>query len=79
MNFEDINFPVYRRYKNNASYFKILNPLQFEEVQRIGSKKIIRQTEAKLYPEKLFIHDLVYNFKEMAEEIYEAEYEQMRQ
>lgn len=74
MNFEDINFPVYRRYKNNASYFKIINPLQFEEIQRIGSKKIIRQTEAKLYPEKMFLHDLVYNYHEMAEEITEQEY-----
>ena len=75
MNFEDINFPVYRKYKNGASYFKILNPLLFEEIQKIGSKKVIRQTEAKLYPEKIFIQDLVYRYKDMAYEISEEEYD----
>lgn len=78
MNFEDINFPLFRKYKNSASYFKITSPTAFEEIQKIGSKKIIRQTEAKLFPEKAFIHDLVYNYSAMAYEIMEAEYEAMR-
>jgi hypothetical protein len=74
MNFEDINFPVYRKYKNNKSYFKIINPRLFEEVQIIGSKKVIKQIEANLYPEMNFIRDLVYDYKEMADEIQEEEY-----
>lgn len=74
MNFEDINFPVYRKYKNNKSYFKIINPRLFEEVQIIGSKKVIKQIPANLYPEMTFIRDLVYNYKEMADEIGEEEY-----
>jgi hypothetical protein len=79
MSFEDINFPVYRKYKNGASYFKIINPLLFEEIQKIGSKKVIRQTEAKLYPEKVFIQDLVFNYASMAYEIGEEEYQSLRQ
>ena len=79
MNFEDINFPVFRKYKNGASYFKIINPTLFEEIQKMGSKKIIRQTTAKLYPEKMFIIDLLYNFKEMAYEISQDEYDQMKE
>jgi hypothetical protein len=75
MNFEDMKFPVYRKYKNNKSYFKIINPTQFEEVQVIGSRKIIKLTEARLFPEKMFVKDLVMNYKEMAEEITEEEYE----
>lgn len=78
MNFEDINFPVYRKYKNGASYFKIMNPAIFEEIQVIGSKKLVRQTEAKLFPEKNFVRDLVYNYKEMAYEINEEEYEGLK-
>ena len=74
MRFEDINFPVYRKYKNDKSYFKIINPLLFEEIQLIGTKKIIKETEAKLYPEKSFIYDLVFNYTEMADEIGEDEY-----
>ncbi len=51
-----------------------MNPRLFEEVQIIGSKKIIRQTEAKLFPEMLFVSDLVLNYSEMADEINESEY-----
>ena len=78
MKLEDIHFPVYRKYKNNKSYFKIINPLLFEEIQLIGAKKVIRKTEARLFPEKSFVYDLVFNFKEMAVEIGSAEYEEVR-
>lgn len=74
MNYEDIDFPVYRKYKNSKSYFKIINPFLFEEIQIIGARKVIKQTEAKLFPEKNFVRDLVFNFKPMAVEITEAEY-----
>jgi hypothetical protein len=74
MNIEDIEFPVYRKYKNNKSYFKIINPLLFEEIIALGSKKIIKQTEAKLFPEKLFVIDLVLTYSEMADAIDEVEY-----
>jgi hypothetical protein len=74
MSFEDIKFPVYRKYKNNRSYFKIINPLEFEEIQVIGSNRLVKRTEARQFPEKNFIHDLVYNFSGMAEEIGEEEY-----
>jgi hypothetical protein len=78
MDFEDMKFPVYRKYKNNKSYFKIINALVFEEVQLIGSKRMIRQTKAVLYPEKLFIRDLLLNYHMMADEITEAEYQEVR-
>lgn len=74
MPFEDINFPVYRCYKNRKSYFKILNPRLFEEIQIIGNKKIIKQIEVKQFPEMNFIHDLVFDYAEIADEISEAEY-----
>jgi hypothetical protein len=76
--FEDIKFPVYRKYKNGRSYFKIINPLLFEEIQIIGSKKAVRQTEVKQFPEKNFVHDLVYNYRQMAVEISAEEYEEVR-
>lgn len=52
--------------------------MQFEEVQVIGNRKIIKITEAKLFPEKMFVKDLVMDYKEMAEEITEREYEENR-
>lgn len=78
MKLEDIHFPVYRKYKNNKSYFKIIHSRLFEEVQIIGSKKIIRQTEARLFPEILFIQDLLLHYKDMADEISEADYLRMK-
>jgi len=65
---------VYRKYKNNKSYFKIINPRRFEEIQVIGSKIAVKQIDAHLFPEMNFIRDLVYNYTDMADEISEAEY-----
>ncbi|MDP1801371.1 MAG: hypothetical protein Q8L81_08465 [Bacteroidota bacterium] len=78
MDFKDINFPVYRKYKNNKSYFKIIQPDLFEEIQLFGSKKIVKQTKAAQYPEMVFIRDLVFNYTEMALEITEEEYLQSK-
>jgi hypothetical protein len=79
MKIEDMNFPVYRKYKNGKSYFKIINPRQFEEIQIIGSKKILKNIQAEQFPEMNFIHDLVFNYREMAIEITEQEYDELRQ
>ncbi|MBL7918745.1 MAG: hypothetical protein JNJ40_00435 [Bacteroidia bacterium] len=78
MDLKDINFPVYRKYKNNKSYFKIIQPNRFEEIQIIGSKKMVKQIMAKQYPEMVFINDLVFNYTEMAVEITEEEYLKMK-
>ena len=78
MDLKDINFPVYRKYKNNKSYFKIIQPKLFEEIQIIGSKKIIKEVEAKQFLEMLFISDLISNYSEMADEISEEEYLRVR-
>lgn len=65
---------MYRKYKNNKSYFKIINPRQFEEIQVIGSKIVVKLIDAHLFPEMNFIRDLVYDYAGMADEISEAEY-----
>jgi len=79
MDFEGINFPVYRKYKNSKSYFKIIHPKLFEQIQVIGSKKNVFEIKAKQFPEFMFIQDLVFNYSEIAEEIGEEEYLQARQ
>lgn len=77
MKIEDIQFPVYRKYKNNKSYFKIINAHEFEQIQVVGAKKIVSHTEAKLFPEMSFVRDLIFNYEEMAVEIGEREYEEV--
>jgi hypothetical protein len=73
---ESIKYPQYRRYKNGLSYFKILSPVLFEEIKVIGSKRIVNAIEAKQYPEKVFINDLLLNYTSFADEISETEYEE---
>lgn len=74
MGSQGINFPLYRKYKNNKSYFKIINPRAFEEVMIVGSKRLVKTVEARLYPEVAFVNDLISNFESMAEVISEEEY-----
>ncbi len=74
MAFEDIQFPVYRKYKNNASYFKILSRNQFEEIQIIGTKAKVNLITANQFPEMNHIYDLVYNHEGLGSEITENEY-----
>ena len=74
MNFEGIKFPLYRKYKNSKSYFKISGPEVFQEIKLFGSRYAISQFEAKIYPDRLFIHDLVIN-EELTLTIAAEEYE----
>lgn len=74
MAFEDIQFPVFRKYKNNRHFFKIISRNSFEEVELIGSRAICHIVEAKQLPEMNHIYDLVYNFRELGFEITENEY-----
>jgi hypothetical protein len=76
---QDINFPVYRKYKNGKSYFKIINAKLFEEIQIIGSKRVVKLIEATQFPEMSFIHDLIHNYGEMAEEVSGDEYERLKE
>jgi hypothetical protein len=75
MTFEDIEFPVYRKYKNGKNYFKILNLGEFEEVQLIGTSVIHKKIFAQQFPEKLFIRDMISDYHSMAFESDEQEWE----
>lgn len=52
-------FPVYRRLSNRRSFYKILSDLAFEEIQIMGSRRILHQITAHQYPEKLRIMDML--------------------
>ncbi len=74
MAFEDIQFPVYRKYKNNSSFFKVLSRHTFEEIQFIGNKAKFTTVTAKQLPEMNHIYDLVYNYLAFGSEITENEW-----
>ena len=63
MNNDNITYPQYRKYSNNKSFFKIISPSLFEEIQVLGTKKTLHKFEAKILPDRNFIHDLTFDYK----------------
>lgn len=56
-----MTFPQYRKYANNRNFFKIISNDAFEEISLIGSKKIVRQHQASILPDRNLIHDLLFD------------------
>ena len=54
-----MNFPQYRKLSNRRSFYRIESSLQFTEVQIMGSKRFVHSVEARQYPEKLRIMDML--------------------
>jgi len=75
---EDINFPIYRKYKNNKRFYKIINKKEFEEIQVIGNKTVVNHIKASQLPEFNFINDLISDYDPFAEVITRAEYEKIK-
>ncbi len=56
---KDNLFPQFRKLSNEKAFYKILDERNFEEIQLIGSKKILHKTVAEQYPEILRIQDML--------------------
>jgi hypothetical protein len=54
-----MTFPIYRKLSNEKSYYKIVSAESFIELHRIGSKTKKHILNAKQYPEKLLIQDMI--------------------
>lgn len=59
----EFRFPVYRKLSNNKSFYRIDSERLFFEIQVVGNKSFLTQTEAKQYPEIIRIVDML-NFSE---------------
>jgi hypothetical protein len=70
-----IQFPTYRKYKNNKNFFKIINENEFEEISFIGNKAIIIKHLAKILPDRNFISDLLHDVGITSELSNQEEYE----
>lgn len=76
--FEDIQFPQYRKYSNNKNFFKLISPKEFEEIQVVGSKKIIRKITATQFPEMNLIADLCFYATEFIKQSTQKEFEELK-
>ena len=75
---EKITYPQYRKYPNNKSYFKIISPEKFEEIQVLGNTKTLHTFEAKILPDRNYISDLTFNYKEHWVVCEKSEYEKLK-
>ena len=73
-----INYPVYRKYKNNKAFFKIVAADEFEEIQLIGKVYAMHKIVAKILPERNLLHDMIFDFKDNWLEIQAEEYETVK-
>jgi hypothetical protein len=74
-----LEFPVYRKYSNNKSYFKVLDKNNFEEIQFIGSQACIYQFEAAILPDRHLVNDMINLEGNRWEAIERSEYESAKQ
>ena len=69
-----MEFPQYRKYAHNKTFFKISSFNEFEEIQIQGNGIKKYTFKAKILPDRNYISDLVYNKDKNWIEIEEKEY-----
>lgn len=74
----EITYPQYRKYSNNKSYFKIISPDEFEEIQLLGTKKSVHLFKAKILPDRNLIYDMTFDYEKSWVKIEEEEFEQVK-
>jgi len=73
-----MEFPIYRKYKNSETYFKINNEKSFEEISFIGSKLFSYDIKATQYPEFLRIKDMIACKDDIWIEILESDFNKQK-
>ncbi len=71
-------YPVFRKYSNNKSYFKVLTANEFEEINVLGSNFWIYRFEAKILPDRYLIRDMIEMEGGRWQPISEKEYENFK-
>jgi len=70
-----IMFPIYLKYKQHETYFKINSLQQFEEIRILGKYFNLTAHEAKILPDRVFIADLLEDKGNRLERITSHEFE----
>ena len=74
---KNTHFPQYRKLSNGQRFYKILGWDAFEELTIMGSSVLYFKVEAKQYPEKLRILDMVELKDDAYEMSSESEFEKL--
>lgn len=69
-----MTFPIFRKYKNNQSYFMVESSSKFEEIKLESGKWKRYSFEVSILPDRNFILDMCTNYELYWDEITENEY-----
>ncbi|MBK9175559.1 MAG: hypothetical protein IPM46_04315 [Flavobacteriales bacterium] len=67
-------YPAFRRLRGALHYYRIDGPDRFTEVQVVGSKRVVHQVKALIYPELVRIQDMLHGSGGLFERIGEQEW-----
>lgn len=73
-----VAYPQYRKYKNNKVYFKIISASEWEELHILGNVITTYSFIAKILPDRNYISDMTFDYKENWYVIEEREYEEVK-
>lgn len=71
-------YPAYRRLAGGGHYYRILDPLRFEELQRVGTRWLHHEVDARAYPEQVRVREML-AMLEPFEPLEEEEWDRVRQ
>ncbi|MCB0819120.1 MAG: hypothetical protein KDC13_00750 [Bacteroidetes bacterium] len=69
-----MNFPLYRKYSDGNTIFRIESINSFTEYKKTGKYLLEHKIVCELYPEKLFLNDLIHLNHENVIEITEENF-----
>ena len=72
-----MTYPVFRKYIDENTFFKIANESEFQEIKRMGNYFSVTDIICKIHPERMFLNDLVQMNYETIAASSEGEYDQM--
>ena len=70
-------FPIYLKYKQHQTYFKIISLSEFQELRLLGNYFNLSNHVAKILPDRNFIADLLEDNGERLESITSSEFEEV--
>lgn len=70
-----MGYPQFRKYTDGNTFFKIENQNSFYELKRMGKYYSFNFIECKIYPERMFLNDLINQSFESIEIINEEEFQ----
>ncbi len=54
-----MTYPIYRKYNDGLTYFKITSDAEFQELKRQGKYYSLSNFRCKNHPDRVFMNDLI--------------------